>query len=129
VDDLLVRFFLGGIVVSMFAALGDALRPRTFAGIFGAAPSVALASLFLRTAPTGPRTSPPKGALAHQGRRAEALDVFERAEGLASDLGMFAEQYDPQTGRLLGNVPQGLSHHSHISAPAALGYVQNPTRH
>ena len=53
-DDLLVRFFLGGIVVSMFAALGDALRPRTFAGIFGAAPSVALASLFLSHSANGP---------------------------------------------------------------------------
>jgi hypothetical protein len=30
--------------------------------------------------------------LAHQGRRAEALDVFERTEGRASDLGLFAEQ-------------------------------------
>jgi GH15 family glucan-1,4-alpha-glucosidase len=49
--------------------------------------------------------------------------VFERAEGLASDLGLFAEQYDPKTDRLLGNFPQGLSHHSHISAAAALGYV------
>jgi hypothetical protein len=47
VGDLLVRFFQGGLVVSLFAVLGDALKPRTFAGIFGAAPSVALASLIL----------------------------------------------------------------------------------
>jgi len=38
---------LGGLIVSAFAALGDALKPKTFAGIFGAAPSVALASLGL----------------------------------------------------------------------------------
>ena len=45
--ELVVRFFLGGLVVSLFAAVSDALRPRTFAGLFGAAPSVALASLAL----------------------------------------------------------------------------------
>jgi uncharacterized membrane protein (GlpM family) len=45
--ELIVRFLLGGLVVSLFAAVSDALRPRTYAGLFGAAPSVALASLFL----------------------------------------------------------------------------------
>ena len=38
----------------MFAVLGDTLKPRTFAGIFGAAPSVALASLFLSHSAKGP---------------------------------------------------------------------------
>jgi hypothetical protein len=36
---------LGGAVVSAFAMLGDVLRPKSFAGLFGAAPSVALATL------------------------------------------------------------------------------------
>jgi hypothetical protein len=43
----LVRFLLGGIVVSAFAVLGDVLRPKSFAGLFGAAPSLALATLSL----------------------------------------------------------------------------------
>jgi uncharacterized membrane protein (GlpM family) len=43
--DFVVRFFLGGLVVSVFAILGDVLRPKSFAGLFGAAPSVALATL------------------------------------------------------------------------------------
>ena len=43
--ELLLRFFIGGAVVSLFAILGDALKPKSFAGIFGAAPSVALATL------------------------------------------------------------------------------------
>jgi len=43
-----VRFLAGGIAVSAFAALGDTLRPKSFAGLFGAAPSIALA-----TAPRG----------------------------------------------------------------------------
>jgi len=45
--ELLLRFLIGGAVVSAFAALGDAVRPKSFAGIFGAAPSVALATLVL----------------------------------------------------------------------------------
>jgi uncharacterized membrane protein (GlpM family) len=43
--EFVVRFFIGGIVVSGFAMLGDMLRPKSFAGLFGAAPSVALATL------------------------------------------------------------------------------------
>jgi len=46
-SDLMIRFVLGGLIVSAFAVLGDAFTPKTFAGIFGAAPSVALASLGL----------------------------------------------------------------------------------
>lgn len=42
-----IRFVAGGLVVSAFAVLGDMLRPKSFAGLFGAAPSVALATLAL----------------------------------------------------------------------------------
>ena len=42
-----MRFLIGGALVSLFAALGDAARPKSFAGIFGAAPSVALATVAL----------------------------------------------------------------------------------
>jgi hypothetical protein len=45
--DYAVRFLVGGLVVSAFAVLGDVLRPKSFAGLFGAAPSVALATLTL----------------------------------------------------------------------------------
>lgn len=41
------RFLLGGALVSIFAVLGDVLKPKSFAGLFGAAPSVALATLSL----------------------------------------------------------------------------------
>ena len=40
-----MRFLIGGTVVSLFALIGDLLRPKSFAGLFGAAPSVALATL------------------------------------------------------------------------------------
>ncbi|MGH9574654.1 MAG: DUF3147 family protein [Candidatus Acidiferrales bacterium] len=43
--QFLVRFVIGGLVVSFFAMFGDALKPKSFAGLFGAAPSVALATL------------------------------------------------------------------------------------
>ncbi|MEO6839698.1 MAG: DUF3147 family protein [Bradyrhizobium sp.] len=43
--DYVFRFLAGGVIVSLFAVLGDVLRPKSFAGLFGAAPSVALATL------------------------------------------------------------------------------------
>jgi hypothetical protein len=43
--EYVVRFAVGGLFVSAFALLGDVLRPKSFAGLFGAAPSVALATL------------------------------------------------------------------------------------
>ena len=45
--DLIVRFLIGGAVVSVFSLISDLFKPKTFAGLFGAAPSVALASLGL----------------------------------------------------------------------------------
>jgi hypothetical protein len=45
--DLVLRFLIGGVVVSLFALLGDVFRPKSFAGLFGAAPSIALATLGL----------------------------------------------------------------------------------
>ncbi len=53
VIELVVRFVLGGVVVSAFAVLSDVLQPKSFAGIFGAAPSVALATLGLTFASHG----------------------------------------------------------------------------
>jgi uncharacterized membrane protein (GlpM family) len=52
--DLLWRFLLGGAMVSLFALIGDVLRPKRLAGIFGGAPSVALATLALTAAKSGP---------------------------------------------------------------------------
>ncbi len=45
--QIVMRFLIGGAVVSAFSALGDVLKPKSFAGLFGAAPSVALATLGL----------------------------------------------------------------------------------
>jgi hypothetical protein len=51
--QILIRFLVGGAVVSVFAAMGDVLKPKSFAGLFGAAPSVALATLGLTMASEG----------------------------------------------------------------------------
>ena len=44
-SELVIRFLIGGIIVSFFAATAEIFRPKSFAGLFGAAPSVALATL------------------------------------------------------------------------------------
>jgi hypothetical protein len=51
--DLLIRFLIGGVVVSSFALLGEIFQPKSFAGLFGAAPSIALATLGLTMARHG----------------------------------------------------------------------------
>ena len=58
------------VAVSAFAALGDALRPKSFAGLFGAAPSIALTTLLI--------------TLSHRGA------PFAAVEGRSMILGAFA---------------------------------------
>jgi uncharacterized membrane protein (GlpM family) len=47
VKEIIFKVIIGGAVVSGFALLGELLKPKSFAGLFGAAPSVSLASLAL----------------------------------------------------------------------------------
>ena len=47
IGDLAIRFVLGGAIVSGFAVLGELFKPKAFAGMFGAAPSVGIATLVL----------------------------------------------------------------------------------
>ena len=44
------------------------------------------------------------------GRHDEAHALFDRLVGLANDLGLLAEEYDPAAKRLLGNFPQAFTH-------------------
>ena len=48
--------------------------------------------------------------LALMGRRDEALAIFERLLTLRNDVGLLAEEFDPASGRQLGNFPQAFSH-------------------
>jgi len=52
-SQILIRFIIGGMIVSAFAIIGDVLKPKSFAGLFGAAPSVALATLALTVVSDG----------------------------------------------------------------------------
>jgi GH15 family glucan-1,4-alpha-glucosidase len=62
--------------------------------------------------------------LARQGRTEEARTAFERAVSAGNDVGLFAEEYDVDRREPLGNVPQALTHLSHISAIVALTGVK-----
>ncbi|GAC1421712.1 MAG: DUF3147 family protein [Acidobacteriaceae bacterium] len=71
-EDTLIRFAIGGLAVSLFAALGDIFSPKSFAGLFGAAPSIALATLGL--------------TVAHQGRAYAATEARSMILGAAAFL-------------------------------------------
>ena len=52
-SEAFVRFLIGGLVVSAFAIIGGLFKPTSFGGLFGAAPSVALATLALAISKDG----------------------------------------------------------------------------
>jgi len=59
-------------------------------------------------------------ALASLGQQQAAVDLMDQAVVLTNDLGLLSEQLDPQSGAMLGNVPQGLSHLALINAAFAI---------
>jgi GH15 family glucan-1,4-alpha-glucosidase len=59
-------------------------------------------------------------ALVAVGRVDEARERFERLLALRNDVGLLSEEYDPSTGRLLGNIPQAFSHTALVNAATLL---------
>ena len=59
-------------------------------------------------------------ALATVGRRDEARALFDRLAGLANDVGLFSEEYDPGTGRLVGNFPQAFTHVAYVTSATTI---------
>ena len=57
---------------------------------------------------------------AKQGRVDEAREIFERLLRIRNDVGLMAEEYDPKTGRQLGNFPQAFSHVGLINTAAEI---------
>ncbi len=51
--EMVLRFVIGGVIVSAFAALAEIFRPKSFAGLFSAAPSIALATIGITVARHG----------------------------------------------------------------------------
>ena len=59
-------------------------------------------------------------ALAIVGEQQRARDLMEKLLNVASPLGLFAEEFDTETGRHLGNFPQAFSHLALIEAAARI---------
>ena len=59
-------------------------------------------------------------AFAIVGELQRARDLMERLLWIASPLGLYAEEFDPGTGRHLGNFPQAFSHLALIEAAARM---------
>jgi GH15 family glucan-1,4-alpha-glucosidase len=65
----------------------------------------------------------------------EARDVFAATLAYANDVGLFAEEIDPQSGDALGNFPQAFTHVGLINAALSLAereereHVANGRRH
>jgi GH15 family glucan-1,4-alpha-glucosidase len=67
-------------------------------------------------------------ALLMAGRTDEARDLFERLLGLANDLGLISEGYDPERKRLIGNFPQAFTHLALINTASLLGGFKSLSR-
>lgn len=52
-SEYVLRFLIGGAVVSVFSVLAEMVRPKSFAGLFSAAPSIALATIGITIARHG----------------------------------------------------------------------------
>ncbi|MER7664347.1 MULTISPECIES: glycoside hydrolase family 15 protein [unclassified Streptomyces] len=59
-------------------------------------------------------------ALRMTGRDKEARELFERLLSLRNDVGLLAEEYEPVSGRQLGNFPQAFSHIALVHTALAL---------
>jgi GH15 family glucan-1,4-alpha-glucosidase len=64
--------------------------------------------------------------LAMMGRADEARAIFERLLALRNDVGLLAEQYDPLSGRQLGNFPQAFSHVALVNTARILSGPPGP---
>jgi GH15 family glucan-1,4-alpha-glucosidase len=67
-------------------------------------------------------------ALAMAGRTDEARTLFERLLGLCNDVGLISEEYEPESGRLIGNFPQAFTHLALINTAALLGGAKSMSR-
>lgn len=63
-----------------------------------------------------------------QGRIAEARTLFERLLGMANDVGLLSEEYDPARRCLVGNFPQAFSHVGVVNTARNLTVSQGPAR-
>ena len=67
--------------------------------------------------------------LALLGRHDEARALFERLIALRNDVGLLSEEYDPASGRMLGNFPQAFTHVSLVNTASNLSSITRPALH
>jgi GH15 family glucan-1,4-alpha-glucosidase len=60
------------------------------------------------------------------GRTQDAWRLFERLVGHCNDVGLLSEEYDPATGRQVGNFPQAFSHVALVNTAANLTRAEKP---
>jgi GH15 family glucan-1,4-alpha-glucosidase len=60
------------------------------------------------------------GNYVQQGRAADARTLFGKLVGVANDVGMFSEEYDPVAQRQLGNTPQAFTHLAFVRAAVTM---------
>ncbi len=60
------------------------------------------------------------------GQIAKAQALFDRVIGIANDLGLLAEEFDPGEGRQTGNFPQALTHIALINTAHNLSVAKKP---
>jgi GH15 family glucan-1,4-alpha-glucosidase len=63
------------------------------------------------------------------GRIDEARELFGRLLGLANDVGLLAEEYEPKAKRMVGNFPQAFTHVSLVNTACNLAMTESPARH
>ncbi len=66
--------------------------------------------------------------MAMSGRVEEARALFERLLALRNDVGLLAEEYEPASGRLLGNFPQAFSHTALVNTAMLLSELEPAPR-
>jgi GH15 family glucan-1,4-alpha-glucosidase len=60
------------------------------------------------------------------GRQGDARSLFERLLALRNDVGLLAEEFDPRSGRMVGNFPQAFSHVPLINTAMLLSGHKDP---
>ena len=62
--------------------------------------------------------------LLHSGRVDEARNMIDELRALSNDVGLFAEEVDPETGEHLGNTPQAFTHMALVASFAHLAAAE-----
>jgi len=64
-----------------------------------------------------------------QQRWQDARRMFDRLLALRNDVGLLSEEYDPRTGRLVGNFPQAFTHLALVNSAFNLTHLEAPEEH